>query len=227
MIINMQHKFTAVILDMDGLLLDTEPIYKKAWQQGAQALGYKLSNQLCDQFSGNSLQAIEQRLKQLFGEQFDFDRFMRLSTDYWYQMIATQSVQPMPGAMLLIKKLQDNNIAYALATNSPADIANYCLKHADLENQFPVRVTSDEVAHSKPAPDIYQLAMHKLNTSPHQCLCVEDSWPGIQAAHDAGGVTVMISAQAQSNQAVEQVFRHNQSFADYQFSSLEDLLEYC
>lgn len=213
----MIEKFSAVILDMDGLLLDTEPVYKSAWQQGAQTLGFKLSDQLCDEFSGNSLQAIEQRLKQLFGAQFDFDTFMRLSSDYWYGMIATHGVKPMPGAHLLLTKLQDNNIAYALATNSPAHIADHCLTHASLENEFSVRVTSNEVAQSKPAPDIYSLAMQKLNTPAHQCLCVEDSLPGIQSAHHAGGITALVSAHLKADSTSNKI--------NYHFTSLTELVD--
>ncbi len=213
----MEHNFTAVILDMDGLLLDTEPVYKNAWQHGAQTLGFSLSDQVCDEFSGNSLQAIEQRLKQLFGAPFDFDTFMRLSSDHWREMIATHGVQPMPGADLLLKKLQDNNIAYALATNSPAHIADHCLMHASLAKEFSVRVTSNEVAQSKPAPDIYSLAMQKLNTPAHQCLCVEDSLPGIQSAHHAGGITALVSANLQS---------HSRSkLINYRYSSLNELAD--
>ena len=213
----MKHHFTAVILDMDGLLLDTEPVYKNAWQHAAHTLGLKLSDQLCDEFSGNSLLAIEERLKQLFGAQFDFDRFMRLSTDHWHELIATHGVQPMPGADLLLKKLQDNNISYALATNSPAHIADHCLVHASLEKEFSIRVTSNEVAQSKPAPDIYLLAMQKLNTPAHQCLCVEDSLPGIQAAHLAGGITAMISINNQPD--------NRSKLIDYRFTSLSELAQ--
>lgn len=202
---------------MDGLLLDTEPVYKKSWQYGAQAIGFKLSDQLCDAFSGNSLHAIQQHLIQQFGAQFDFDEFMRLSSDHWYERIASNGVQPMPGADVLLEKLQHNNIAYALATNSPAHIADHCLIHAGLEKEFSIRVTSNEVAQSKPAPDIYQLAMQKLNTPPRQCLCVEDSLPGIQSAHHAGGITALVSTNKQSNSRSKLV--------NYRFTSLSELAD--
>jgi len=213
----MKNKFSAIILDMDGLLLDTEPVYKESWQYGAQTLGFKLSDQLCDAFSGNSLHAIEQQLTQQFGVQFDFSAFMRISSDYWYEMIATLGVQPMPGAVMLLQKLQTNNIAYALATNSPAHIADHCLMHANLANEFPIRAPSNEVAQTKPAPDIYQLAMQKLNTPPHQCLCVEDSLPGIQSARQAGGITAMVSRQP--------VVHTDSSLIDIHFSSLNSLVD--
>jgi HAD superfamily hydrolase (TIGR01509 family) len=213
----MKNKFSAIILDMDGLLLDTEPVYKDAWQYGAQELGFELSDQLCDAFSGNSLHAIEQHLKQEFGVQFDFSAFMRISSEYWYEMIATLGVQPMPGAVMLLQKLQTKNIAYALATNSPAHIADHCLLHANLENEFPIRATSNEVAQTKPAPDIYQLAMQKLNTPSHQCLCVEDSLPGIQSARQAGGITAMVSRLP--------VTHNDPGLIDFHFSSLNELVD--
>lgn len=214
----MKIKFSAIILDMDGLLLNTEPVYKNAWQYGAHKLGFILSDQLCDQFSGNSLHAIKQHLLQQFGAQFDFDQFMHLSSNHWYESIANHGVQAMPGAERLLETLQTNQIAYALATNSPAHIVDHCLQHADLKQQFSIRVTSDEVTQTKPASDIYQLAMKKLNTPAQQCLCVEDSLPGIQSAHKAGGITAMVSTPAILNQA--------SSLVHYQFSSLNALVDF-
>lgn len=210
--------FKAVILDMDGLLLDTEPVYKLAWQYGGTQLGYQLSDQLCDEFSGNSLAAIRQRLSDSFGSQFDFERFLTISSDYWYDLIAQQGVQPMPGAERLLELLQSRQIDYALATNSPSHIAKHCLSHAGLESQFPVRATSDQVKQTKPAPDLYALAMQKLETPARDCLCVEDSIPGVQSAHRAGGQTAMIS-HPQNHRAASHML-------DYQFNSLHELVDY-
>lgn len=207
--------FSAVILDMDGLVLDTEPVYQKAWQYGGKQLGYELTNQLCETFSGNSLQAIQRSLQLEFGTDFDFDRFIQISSQHWYELIADQGVQPMPGALHLLEMLQNRQINYALATNSPAHIAEHCLQHAGIDAHFSVRVTSDEVEQTKPAPDIYQLAMKKLNAPAHQCLCIEDSLPGIQSAHQAGGITVLISEK--------QIEKNASNHIHYQFSSLTQL----
>ncbi len=207
----------AVILDMDGLVLDTEPVYKKAWQYAGNQLEFELSDQLCDTFSGNSLQAIKYSLKQLFGDQFDFEQFLQISSQRWYEMIAEDGVQPMPGAVCLLETLQHSQIAYALATNSPAHIAAHCLQHAGIEQHFSIRVTSDEVVQTKPAPDIYQLAMQKLNTPAHQCLCIEDSIPGIQSAHQAGGITVLVSTK--------RTMSDTSRLINYQFASLEELVD--
>ncbi|MCH9697191.1 MAG: HAD family phosphatase [Gammaproteobacteria bacterium] len=214
----MKIEFKAVILDMDGLLLDTEPVYKQAWQYGGKQLGYQLSDQLCDEFSGNSLTAIRQRLFDILGSQFDFERFLTISSDYWYDLIAQHGVQPMPGAQRLLEGLQSHQIDYALATNSPSHIARHCLNHAGLESQFPIRATSDQVKQTKPAPDLYALAMKKLDIPAKQCLCVEDSIPGVQSAHCAGGQTAMIS-HSKNHQAASHML-------DYQFHSLHELVDY-
>jgi len=212
-----KRSFSAIILDMDGLVLDTEPVYQQAWQYGGKQLGYELTDQLCETFSGNSLQAIRQALQQQFGAAFDFERFLQISSQHWYELITNQGVQPMPGALQLLETLQNRQISYALATNSPAHIAEHCLRHAGIETQFSIRVTSDEAEQTKPAPDIYQLAMQKLNTPAQQCLCIEDSLPGIQSAHQAGGITVLISAKQIEENASSQIH--------YQFSSLSKLAE--
>ncbi len=202
-----------MILDMDGLLLDTEPVYNKAWQYAGSQLGFQLSDQLCNTFSGNSLQAIRQSMGQHFGTEFDFDTFLQMSSEHWYQMIADDGVQPMPGALRLLETLNKKQINYALATNSPAHIAEHCLQHAGLADAFPVRVTSNDVTNTKPAPDIYTLAMQKLNTPACLCLCVEDSLPGIQAAFRAGGVTALVTAPSVLDVTL----------ADYRFCSLDEL----
>ena len=87
----------AVILDMDGLMLDTEPLYKRAWQRAARHVGFEISDELCTSFSGKSDRDSEEALLQELGPGFPLSRFQALWPNLWHREAHTHGVQPRAG----------------------------------------------------------------------------------------------------------------------------------
>ncbi|MGR9114567.1 MAG: HAD family hydrolase [Gammaproteobacteria bacterium] len=188
----MLSKIDAVIFDLDGLVLDTEITYFAAWRQAAGKLGYQLSNKFCQTLSGLHYQAIEQKLIDFLGPDFDLDSFNRLSGDCWHHYVHAQGIQIKQGFQGLLELLIRLELPYALATNSRLQNALECLDLAGLANVFPVIIARDHVNQGKPAPDIFWAAAGRMSVDISRCLVLEDSASGVIAATAAGAVSIFV-----------------------------------
>lgn len=188
--------FSAVIFDMDGLVLDTETTYMIAWQQAANAMGCDFSDEFCLSLSGLHYKDVELKLIEYCGTEFDLQVFKRLSGDFWREYVAVYGIQIKHGFSGLLELLIRKKIPYCLATNSRTVNALECLELAGLEGVFSIIVTRDHVQHGKPEPDIFLKAADALQVNISRCLAVEDSHAGIVAASRAGAVSVFIPSLA-------------------------------
>jgi HAD superfamily hydrolase (TIGR01509 family) len=191
--------FSAVIFDMDGLVLDTEATYFIAWQQAAANLGYHLPDAFCYSLSGHNGQSIKEKLLVQCGEDFDLQAFNQTATKLWRNHINTHGIAVKHGFHDLLAFVIEQQLPYCLATNSRAANALECLELAGLTDIFSTIISRDDVQHSKPAPDIFLTAANRLQVSIQQCLILEDSHTGIIAAKLAGGCAVYIPSDAPIN----------------------------
>jgi beta-phosphoglucomutase-like phosphatase (HAD superfamily) len=182
----------AVVFDMDGLMLDTEPIYKVAWQTASAALGYELDDAFYASFVGRPNVECERDLLERFGSGFPLDRFRTGWPPLWRAEAATRGITKKAGLLELLAFLETQGVAVAVATSTEADDAAFTLGAAGLDGRFRVLVTGDEVARGKPAPDIYLEAARRLNVNPEECVALEDSEAGILAARRAGMVALLV-----------------------------------
>jgi beta-phosphoglucomutase-like phosphatase (HAD superfamily) len=189
--------FSAVIFDMDGLVLDTESTYSIAWQQAANAMGYGLSDDFCLSLSGLHYPDIELKLLAYCGAEFNLQTFNRLSGDYWRDHVNVHGINIKHGFTGLLDLLIEQSIPYCLATNSRAANALECLELAGLKAVFSIIVSRDHVPYGKPEPDIFLKAAEVLQVDISRCLVLEDSHAGIVAASKAGAASVFIPSLAQ------------------------------
>lgn len=206
---------SAVIFDMDGLVLDTEGSYFIAWQQAGKAMNFLLSDEFCQSLSGLHFNAVEKKIINLCGAGFDIQLFNQLSTRFWRQHVNKHGIEVKKGLHDLLNFIRGNQIPYCLATNSSRNNTDECLKYAALDNKFMLRVTRDDVKNAKPEPDIYLAAARKLNQPVEQCLVLEDSLTGIQAAAFAGTMPVYIPS----------VLPPQQQAIDLSYLMVDDLLQ--
>ncbi|XSG85895.1 MAG: HAD family hydrolase [Methylohalobius sp. ZOD2] len=212
----MPSPYDAVILDMDGLILDTEARYRQAWRSAAGILGFELDDTLLKKLSGLSVDAVETILCRALGPGFDFKRFLDTGTRCWHAAVAREGIPVKPGFGDLLATLKRQRLPFALATNSHRPDAENCLNLAGIQAHFPIIVTRSEVAHGKPAPDIYLKAAEQLALAPENCLAVEDSEAGLLAAFRAGMQPVWIPDYAPVSETAQRL-------AAARFSSLDQL----
>lgn len=184
--------FTALILDMDGLLLDTETTYLIAWQQAALIQGHDLDEQFCLSLTGLHYQAVEQQLIEYCDGSLNLDEFRLASGRYWRQHVAIYGIALRYGFQQLLEVIKRLQIPYCLATNSLGHNADECLLFAGVRDLFPDIVSRDQVVNGKPAPDIFLKAAKLLGAEIKDCLIAEDSVTGIDAAKNAGAFSIFI-----------------------------------
>ena len=178
--------FEAVIFDMDGVLVNSEPFYVEVEQQNFHQLGLFISAEEHQTYQGAATDRMWQLIKEKHGVSQSVDELVEMThtlvTPYFQSL---EKIDPMPGVEKLIKKLKENGVPLALASSSYADVIEIILQKTGLKNKFKVVVDSKMAGSSKPEPDIFLLAAEKLEVQPEKCLVIEDSTNGIAAAKTA------------------------------------------
>ncbi len=209
----------AVILDLDGLMIDSEPIYRSAWQSAAADLGYELTDNFYLTLIGLSDRDSEEVLIRALGPQFPLAQFRSLWPIRWRRQVESSGIPVKPGLWEFLEKIERRRLPAAVATSSDAGQAEMSLRAAGLIQRFSCIVTGDQVANGKPAPDIFLEAARRLDTLPHHCLVLEDSDAGILAAAAAGIPALMIpDLKPPSDRAAASALRI--------FSSLKEAAEF-
>lgn len=180
----------AVIFDLDGVVLDSEPIYRACWQRAAAELGYPVSDGLYARVLGRTNGDAERILSAELGESFPHGEFHARWTRYFGQVLEARPIPRKRGVNELLDFLEARRIRKALATSTERDMAMQSL--GALRRRFDVIVTGDEIERGKPAPDIFLTAAQRAGLPPDRCLAIEDSEAGVRAAHAAGMPVVLV-----------------------------------
>jgi HAD superfamily hydrolase (TIGR01509 family) len=197
----------AVVLDMDGLMLNTEPVYKTAWQRTAAKLGYDLDDRTYARFVGRPTSECEHDLSQYFGPDFPIGLFGARWPELWRLVVERDGIAHQPGLIEFLDFVEGRGLLTAVATSSDREFTTISLRQAGLTDRFRVVVTVDQIAHGKPEPDIYLEASRRLGVGPSRCVALEDSEAGIVAAKAAGMIPLLIPEHAVSEIAVRAAFR--------------------
>lgn len=183
---------TAVVFDMDGLMLDTEPIYRASWQRAAAELGREITDHGYEVFLGRRTEDAEAELARILGPTFPMDRFHARWPVLWHE-IAAAGLAPKPGLHEVLALLEAHGLPLGLATSTERSLALRTLDYGRIApERFRIMVTGDEVAHGKPAPDIYLEAARRLGVAPTRCAAFEDSDAGTLSASRAGMIVFQV-----------------------------------
>ncbi|MFG3448758.1 MULTISPECIES: HAD family hydrolase [unclassified Stenotrophomonas] len=180
----------AVIFDMDGLMIDSERVSLACWSQAAGEQALPFSDDFWLGMVGLGDRDCEQRLLQHISADEVAALFARCHD--LYEERTQQGLPLRPGIVEILQLLQAHDIPRAVATSTRQPRASRKLAATGLLAYFDHVVTSSDVAHPKPAPDIYLLAAQKLGKDPSRCLALEDSPAGIRAAVSAGMTAIQV-----------------------------------
>ncbi len=184
--------FDGVIFDMDGLMVDTESIMQREVKKILQKMGYPPDENIILRLIGLTDRRTKEVLKEAFGEQFDYDLFLKLLLEKKEIAFYEEEIGIKKGLMELANYLKKENIKSIVATGSVRKHMDFILKKAGILDDFPFSVCGDEVERGKPFPDIFLKAAEKLKLPPERCLILEDSQNGIIAAKNAGMPVIFI-----------------------------------
>lgn len=201
-------RVAAFVFDMDGLMLDTEPIYRASWQRTAAELGWEITDEGYEIFLGRRTEDAEAELARRFGPTFPITRFHDRWPVLWHE-IAAAGLVVKPGTHALLDLAETHRLPLALATSTARPLAIRTLGYGQLSaERFQVMVTGDEIAHGKPAPDIYLEAARRLGIAPEHCAAFEDSDAGTLSASRAGMTTFQVpDMKAPSQEARAAAYR--------------------
>jgi HAD superfamily hydrolase (TIGR01509 family) len=175
----------ALIFDMDGLLVDSEPVAERAMADFLRRHGHELRPEVVGQLLGRRASEGIALVAEVYGLPGDLDEYVRVFDEMRLAALYG-NLRPMPGAAEVIAFARQAGLRIALATSNLRPHADVTLTEAALAGLFDAEVTGDEVERGKPAPDIFLRAAERLGVEPAVCLVLEDAPAGVQAAAAAG-----------------------------------------
>lgn len=217
-------KIRAVIFDFDGLILDTEGPIFQSWQELYASFGQELLLEDWSQSIGTTettfdpLVALEERLGCHLNGQIALQRQQRE-----LHLIAGQPV--LPGVQAALQDARRLGLKIGLASSSTCTWVTGYLQHLDLLHYFDCLRASDDVAHTKPDPEVYQAALLALGVPPEQAVVFEDSLNGVLAARRAGIFTVAVPNPLTWNMPLEIANLRLESLADMPLADILALAE--
>lgn len=180
----------AVLFDMDGLMLDSERAFTHCLERAAQESGHTLPQSLWLAMVGGTDAHSRALLEAQIGKA-ESDVVQERARALYATVVAA-GVPHQPGILDLLQWLQDRAVPRAVGTSTRNPLALHKLQAAGLAAYFDVICTSSDVAHAKPAPDVYLLAAQRLRVEPARCVVLEDSPIGVRAALAAGMTPIQI-----------------------------------
>ncbi len=181
-----------VIFDMDGLMFDTERLWATFWVPELARYGLAAPAHLAEETCGITETMLLDVLHGYFGASFDAEQFVKDMRARAYEAFFASPVPKKEGLDALIAYLKAEGIPMSIASSSPEALVRNNLAQNNLLADFPICMTGDKIAVSKPAPDIFLAAAKAMGVSPAHCLVLEDSYNGVRAGAAGGFVTVMV-----------------------------------
>lgn len=175
--------FAAVIFDMDGVLVDGEPLHFQAVNRLLATEGKSISLDAYKPYMGTKTGWAD--MIRDYGLTQPREHYSEIYREMILESYRLNSA-PLPGAIELVRALERAQVRMALASSSILPWVDACLERLGLHDAFESVTTGTDVEHGKPAPDIYLLAAHRLDVDPARCLAFEDAPAGILSAKSAG-----------------------------------------
>nr|WP_295934251.1 hexitol phosphatase HxpB [uncultured Dyadobacter sp.] len=207
----------AAIFDMDGLLIDSEPMWTEAARSTMQKVNFEITEALRIQSTGLSIKLFLDFCHKI--QPWNAPSFEELEKEILekahHDILA--HAEAMPGAIALVKTLKNQGLKLAVASASHMDLIEGVLKRLEIIDYFDTWHSGELEEHTKPHPAVYLTTARKLGLSPGECIAFEDSHAGLRAAHAAGMITISVPA--------EEVFEDKKfDLAHYKIPSLEKFI---
>lgn len=177
----------AVLFDMDGVIVDTEPLHKKAYFKTFEDLKIAVDETLYSSFTGSSTQKVCERLIENFGLENSWEDIASTKRTYFKDYFDNDpDFDLLPGVRNLIQHYYENDVKLVLASSAHMNTINWVFEKFDLDQYFLGKISGADLKESKPHPEIFIKAAEMAGETLENCLVIEDSTNGILAAHAAG-----------------------------------------
>jgi HAD superfamily hydrolase (TIGR01509 family) len=197
----------AVVFDMDGLLFDTEALYRDALLIAADGLGVEASVDLFLSTIGLSSEETKTRMGAHFGSAVDMDLLWKSASGH-FQDLADTRLSLKPGVIEILSLLETLQLPAAIATSSGPDTVSHHLAAHRLSGRFSAIAASGSYARGKPHPDPFLKAAELVGIDPAACVALEDSHNGVRSAASAGMMTIMVPDLQEANDEMRRLCAH-------------------
>ena len=185
-------KIELIILDMDGLMFDSEKISYESWVRAAKLHGYTVSEELFYKTIGTNMDKTRMIYEEYFDQSFPMEKVIQDRKRISEEIIDIKGIPIKNGLFELLDYLKNKDEKLAVATSASRDRAVKFLTMSGVVDYFDCIVCGDEVKESKPHPEIFLRACENLSCKPSSTIVLEDSMAGIEAAFKGGMIPIMI-----------------------------------
>jgi HAD superfamily hydrolase (TIGR01509 family) len=214
----------AIIFDMDGVLVDSEYTYFQSKSQILSEAGHEVEDSYHFQFMGTTSDYMWEKMKQEFSLPLSVAEYIQQMTALRQAMIKRDGIRVIPHVQEFVKGLSQAGLKLAASSSSLAEI-KVNLAEIGLSEYFSEVVSTEEVEHSKPAPDVYLAAAERIGIMPENCLGIEDTKNGTGAVRNAGMVCVGFANPAFPKQDLAFADRVVSSFSELDADSLTKIYQ--
>jgi HAD superfamily hydrolase (TIGR01509 family) len=189
-----------ILFDMDGVVLDTEKLYTRFWMEASRYQGFPMTKEQALGMRSLGGPQAEDRIRDYFGEKANYHHIRSTRIRMMNAYIRIHGVEPKPGIRELLDHLDKLGIPRAITSSASLETIRSHLGSLGLDTRFTCLCSGKDVPNGKPAPDIYLHGAACLGLAPEECLAIEDSPTGIEAAYRAGCLPVLVPDQDRPGQ---------------------------
>lgn len=205
---------SAVIFDLDGVLIDSEPVQFAAFRELSRRRGAAIQEEEFRPLAGRRTNEILAAFRENYGWPDELNT-LRFERDDIYEEQLPRAARPLPGAQRLVRGLLRLGLRLGLASSSSLRDIELSLALLGLADSFEAKASAEEVVCGKPNPDVYIRVLGLMRVPAHECIAVEDSGVGVAAAVSAGIRTIAVPNNTTKD--------HDFSLAHYRMTSLDSI----
>src|SRR5436190_23598599 len=184
--------YRCVAFDLDGLMVDTEPVFERAVHDLLSVRGLVLTPELAHRMLGTTTRQAFEHLREFFGLEESVEVLSAESIDRLFAYLDADPVTLLPGVVELIARLEARGVPFAIATSSHREHVDRVLGRHEVLHRFRFVMTCEDVTRGKPFPEIYEKTALRFGHAPADMIVLEDSPNGLRAAKGAGARCVVV-----------------------------------
>jgi HAD superfamily hydrolase (TIGR01509 family) len=212
-----------VIFDMDGVLVDSEPIHMELEKLLFKQLNIDVPTALHHTFVGMAPKRVWATLIQEFGLPHTVEELLELEKEVKHAELQARQIQCIPAVDTLLATLKEGGYKLSVASSSPHNIISLILEKLAFRHYFDFVVSSEDVRDGKPSPDIFLEVAQRYHAPAHQFIVVEDSSNGIRGAKDAGMKCIGYKSANSGNQDLSLADLVTEDFSELGLEDFENL----
>ena len=197
---NDEARVLGVLFDLDGVVIDSESLYTRFWMAAAGDLGFPMTREQALQMRSLNPGLARSKIESFFGKEADYAAIRAHRIELMNAHVEAHGVDEKPGIRALLALLKEKNIPCAITSSTAVPVIRQHLGRLGLLEGFTALCSGKDVPRGKPAPDTYLAGAAALGLKPENCLAIEDSPTGVEAAWRAGCRTIIVPDQDQPDE---------------------------